>query len=218
MYFTTCATCGDVLEVTYVGQEAHPTCRPTEVMRLTQRWCEAARRGDGAQAELFQAEIDKTDRVVPSLGGSALWYVSVGWPVFPLLPNSKRPATRNGLNDATTDAGRIDSWWSRHPDSNVGVATGRAFDVVDVDGPVGIKSMAGLSEDALPDVHGKVSTPRGLHYFVLPTGDGNRVGVLPGVDYRGVGGYVCAPPSVVDGRRWVWLIPPSPKIAACGAS
>ena len=35
-------------------------------------------------------------------------------PVFPLLPGDKRPATKNGFKDASTDAEQIRSWWREH--------------------------------------------------------------------------------------------------------
>jgi hypothetical protein len=53
-----------------------------------------------------------------------------------------------------------------------------------------------------------VATPRGWHEYVAPTGRGNTVNVggLCGVDWRGVGGYVVAPPSVKsDGTCWTWM-------------
>jgi hypothetical protein len=62
---------------------------------------------------------------------------------------------------------------------------------------------------------GTVSTPRpgGLHVYVRASGHGNRAGMLPGVDYRGLGGYVLAPPSQLDDRddqhpgTYAWLRP-----------
>lgn len=194
-----------------MGQVSHPTCNPTEVFQLTQQWCDAAQSEDLAEVDRLQAEINKHDRPA-QLGSSALWYASQGWPVFPLLPGTKMPATAHGFKDATLDPDEIQSWWWSHPDSNIGLPTGGMFDVIDIDGPQGIASLVELGEDAIPDVHGKVGTPRGFHYYVLSTGDGNRVGVRPGIDYRGVGGYVCAPPSVSEFKKWVWLIQPSPAI------
>jgi hypothetical protein len=51
-----------------------------------------------------------------------------------------------------------------------------------------------------------VKTAHGFHWYVKPTGMGNRAGVLPGVDFRGKNGYVIAPPSVhPDGNRYRWV-------------
>jgi hypothetical protein len=89
------------------------------------------------------------------------------------------------------------------------------FDVVDVDGPTGIKSLSELPEGKLPDIHGKVSTPHGMHLYIRPTGDGNAQGFQPGIDFRGNGGYVVAPPSQIDFKRYTWIMQPSPGIRKC---
>jgi hypothetical protein len=53
-----------------------------------------------------------------------------------------------------------------------------------------------------------VKTAKGFHFYVLPTGMGNRAGILPGVDFRSRGGYVLAVPSIhPDGSRYRWLNP-----------
>jgi hypothetical protein len=53
-----------------------------------------------------------------------------------------------------------------------------------------------------------VQTGHGFHWYVKPTGVGNRAGVLPGVDFRGRGGYVLGPPSVhPKGHRYRWINP-----------
>jgi Bifunctional DNA primase/polymerase, N-terminal len=41
----------------------------------------------------------------------------------------------HGVNDATCNRARVLAWWTRHPHANIGLATGHAFDVLDVDGP-----------------------------------------------------------------------------------
>lgn len=51
------------------------------------------------------------------------------------------------------------------------------------------------------DALGKVLTPRpgGMHIYVPSSGEaGNGAGTLDGIDYRGQGGYVVVPPSVIS--------------------
>jgi hypothetical protein len=75
-----------------------------------------------------------------------------------------------------------------------------------------------------PAIHGVVSTPRGgQHIYLEPLGGGNLAGVIPGIDYRGAGGYVLAPPSVLVPAalkcpppswplRYSWWVRPSPTL------
>ena len=44
--------------------------------------------------------------------------------MFPCRARDKRPATANGLRDATRDAEIIRAWWSERPDYNIAIATG----------------------------------------------------------------------------------------------
>jgi hypothetical protein len=162
--------------------------------------------------------------------------------VFPLAPGAKRPALPNahpegdplrgtckggcgkvghGVHDATTDVDRLKRYWTKHPDHNIGLATGFLFDVIDVDvvkkegdhdGMLQIPKI--LASEKIPDAHGVVITRSGgVHYYIKATGKGNRGGMLPGVDFRGKGGYVVAPPSRIDpDHRWFWSVPASPEI------
>jgi hypothetical protein len=58
----------------------------------------------------------------------------------------------------------------------------------------------------------KSATGRGLHLFYRVEAEiRNAVELFPGVDLRGVGGYVVAPPSVhPTGARYRWEVPLSP--------
>lgn len=203
----------------------HPLCtpKPTKAERLAQQWCHAVDSGDVTREQQLQAQIDELDNRPPRLLDAALTYISWGWPVFPLKPKSKQPATRNGFKDASTDRERISSWWLRHPDSNIGLPTGIAFDAIDIDLPDGPASLAKLiaAEDSdtgigyLPDAHGVVATASGgIHYYITVQGGGNRAAIIPGIDIRGAGGYVVAPPSTRGqrGRSWSWTVSPSPAI------
>lgn len=122
----------------------------------------------------------------------------------------KHPRTRNGLHDATTDAGTITRWWSMWPDANIGMPTGKASGVVvlDVDE---FDSLTALEEEhgKLPDGPVVLTGGGGLHlYFRAPDlvipNSASKLG--PGLDIRGGGGYVVLPPSLhVSGKRYQWL-------------
>jgi len=104
----------------------------------------------------------------------------------------------HGVKDATTNRARILAWWTRHPQANIGLATGYRFDVLDIDGPVGAETMRTLAaEHGLHSSGPLVRTGGGgWHYYLAPTGLGNvRPAGLEHVDWRGRGGYVVAPPS-----------------------
>src|SRR5215471_6858771 len=66
---------------------------------------------------------------------AALTYAAHGWAVFPLVPGTKRPLTKNGFKDATRDVEQITRWWAEHPDANIGLPTGAVnqISVVDID-------------------------------------------------------------------------------------
>jgi hypothetical protein len=219
MNYTTCKDCKSLLQITYLGQETHPGCTPTKEELLAREFVDAVQRHDEAEADRLEKLLNQP--ALPSLGSSAVWYAQQGWAVFPVAPNGKQPLIGkrdggNGLHDATADVAQVRQWWMQYPEANIGLPTGHQFDVIDIDGPEGIKSLSELGDDVLPDVHGKVGTPRGFHLYVLATGDGNRAGVRAGIDYRGKGGYVLAPPSQIDLRRYAWLSQPSPEILKPG--
>ncbi|GAB3718774.1 bifunctional DNA primase/polymerase [Nocardiopsis nanhaiensis] len=140
---------------------------------------------------------------------AALDLAARSWPVFPCAPGAKEPLgalVPHGVKDATTDPARITDWWTRCPDANVAIATGApAVDVFDVDNKPdgdGFDAMerakiAGLLAGACA----LVRTPSGgLHLYYAGTGRG--CGALPKhfLDFKATGGYVLAPPSVVDER------------------
>src|SRR5215217_2274193 len=51
----------------------------------------------------------------------------------------------HGVKDATTNRARVLAWWTRHPQANIGLATGHRFDVLDVDGPTGAHAIRELA-------------------------------------------------------------------------
>jgi hypothetical protein len=154
----------------------------------------------------------------------ALRYAGLGWPVVPKhTPDArgacscgrehcskpgKHPRTRHGLHDASTDPAQIRAWWDLWPSANVGIATGRLL-VLDVDGPLGRDALAELERvhSPLPDTLSATSG-HGLHLY-FDAGElhiRNSAGELgPGLDIRGHGGTITAPPSLhANGRRYRW--------------
>ena len=82
----------------------------------------------------------------------------------------------HGVKDATCNRARILAWWTRHPQANIGLATGHRFDVLDVDGPAGAHAIqdAGRRPMACTSSGPLVRTGGGgWHYYLAPTGLGN---------------------------------------------
>lgn len=113
-----------------------------------------------------------------------------------------------GLHSASKDERKIRTWWTRWPNANIAIATGLVSGVVvvDIDGPKGVDSMKMLQRR-----HGKLQptrvhqTGKGAHllYRVTRAAVKNQTGMVPGVDVRGEGGYIVAPPSLhASGARY----------------
>lgn len=135
----------------------------------------------------------------------AAWaYAERGWPVLPLRPRLKTPATQHGLLDASTDPEQIGEWWNKWPAANIGLRTGVAFDVLDVDGPAGRASLAKIAPGY--QHRGPVaSTGKGWHALLNVTGARNAANKLPGLDFRGTNGYIVAAPSRhPNGHQYQW--------------
>lgn len=135
---------------------------------------------------------------------AALEFAERGMAVFPLRPGTKIPATQHGLLDATTDRQTIMQWFAAGCDYGLAVATGEPAKVVvlDVDVKDGAQGYESLRRLAPPPTLTARTKNGGWHlWFVHP---GRRVrtqaAVLPGIDVRGDGGYVVAPPT--PGYEW----------------
>ena len=151
---------------------------------------------------------------------TALALAARGFHIFPCRPRDKRPATANGLKDATTDPDIIEAWWRQQPDNNIAIATGAASGifVVDVDGLDAEAALRRLEAEhgALPATVEAI-TARGRHiYFKYPEepvrNSAGKIGTH--IDVRGEGGYVLCPPSVhPSGRRYCWSVDSANSIA-----
>ncbi len=144
---------------------------------------------------------------------SALKYALVlGWPVFPL--RGKHPLTKHGSKDATLDEQQIREWWKKWPWANIGIATGLKFWAFDVDtkhgGDLSLEELEHKYGQPLPDTIRQLTPTGGRHYlFGLPDDfevHNSESVIAPGIDVRGVGGYIVAAPSIHpdNGKTYVW--------------
>lgn len=151
-----------------------------------------------------------------SLRQYALAYANMGMAVFPLVPKSKKPATKSGFMDATTDPGKISKWWNKNPNYNIGIATGKmsgGLIVIDLDidkekGKYGNETLRDWESEhgQLPDTCRAITGRGGCHLLYYTD---RKVACsseeAKAVDIRGDGGYIVAPPSVhPNGRLYEW--------------
>lgn len=162
---------------------------------------------------------------LPALGTAALRLSSLGHLVFPVhtsvgtrcscrnpkCPNpGKHPRTAHGLKDASSDPEQIQKWWTATPDANIGLRTGAGLLVVDIDPARGGEdSMTALLtvNGSLPPTPEAVTGSGGRHIYFQTDGEvRNSVSAVgAGIDIRGDGGFVVAPPSIhATGRSYEW--------------
>jgi hypothetical protein len=144
---------------------------------------------------------------------AALDYGRLGWSVIPIEPRGKRPLVRwQVYQHRHPDATEVAEWFRRWPDANIAVVTGIVSGVVVLD--LDPRHGADTSLQALEHKHGSIAETveartggGGRHLYFAHPGEilHNRVGLAPGVDLRGDGGYVVAPPSVhASGASYRW--------------
>ena len=152
---------------------------------------------------------------------AAIEYINQGLSVIPLRPDDKRPLLTSWkeLQTNKLTVGDVKEYWAETPNANVGIVTGKisGITVLDVDGSAGVDAMrsAGIQP---PTPTTAVHSPNGYHYWykysdVLKQG----AGFLEHVDIRNDGGYVVAPPSIINGKSYrfgrksellEWIDPP----------
>jgi hypothetical protein len=151
---------------------------------------------------------------------AAAKYLARGWSVLPLRPRDKRPLIDwESLQQARASAADVAHWFQRWPSANVGIVTGEISNliVLDVDPKHGgDASQARLEQrfEPLPATIESVTGGGGRHfYFAHPGGFvRNRAGLAQGIDLRGDGGYIVAPPSVhPSGNPYAWAPGRSPE-------
>lgn len=154
-------------------------------------------------------------------------YSAEGWRVLPLYtvradgtcdcyrgagcPSpGKHPRLRQGVKEASTDGKKIDYWGSMWPESNIGLATGPDVIALDVDARHGGRERweEFKRRFGLPRTRFAYTGGGGYHILYLtnrPFPNRVQLGGFPGIDVRGLGGYICVAPSRhASGRTYRW--------------
>lgn len=148
-----------------------------------------------------------TNKAISAAQGLA----SFGWPVFPVNPKTKTPLIANWQDRATTSHYGVAELFKDYPTAVIGLVTGQksGLVVIDIDEREsfsGIRNYRSAGFDMCSTV--SASTPRGgIHlYFKSPSFEvSNSVSkIAEGVDVRGDGGYVIAPPSITEWGEYRW--------------
>jgi hypothetical protein len=147
---------------------------------------------------------------------AALDYVARGWSVIPLRVKDKKPAISSWIQfqKERASAERIEDYWNRNPQANIGIVTGSVSGIIvlDVDGPEGDASLKRIEArfGELPETP-MSTTGKGRHYIFNHPGGDLRNFAKRGInlDFRGDGGYIVAPPSIhPNGSIYRWEISP----------
>jgi KaiC/GvpD/RAD55 family RecA-like ATPase len=165
---------------------------------------------------------------------AALSYALRGWKVIPLhsaktSPRGttcscgkadcgsigKHPLTVNGLTDATDDMDVVRAWWQKWPAANIGLVTGAVSGIFAVDedprhgGDATLREVV-ASYGALPETIESATGGGGRHLLFKHPGrkvknDSRGALIGAGLDVRGDGGYIVAPPSNhASGEHYTW--------------
>lgn len=133
-------------------------------------------------------------------------YVANGWSVFPLPPKTKEPVVKWGQyrERYATDAELVA--WFQDTNAGIGIACGRLsnLSVLDADGATG---MSLLVKHNLSSIGTVITGGGGRQLYYRFSGETNKWTSTDheGLDARGEGGYVVAPPSLHEsGMRYKW--------------
>lgn len=154
---------------------------------------------------------------------AALAYASWGWPVLPIVPNGKLPATAHGVHDASTDPEQIRKWFEGRDDLNIGIAAGSRSGLVvfDIDPRNG-------GDDSFAEwtaKHGELEAGAlqltaggGQHFLAAHDPSIRSCKLVDGVDLLADGRYFLAYPSTIEGRAYRWEVSSDPFDGVAPAS
>jgi hypothetical protein len=149
-------------------------------------------------------------------------YLARGWSIIPIRPGDKRPLVRwEEFQHRRPSEDEARGWLRAWPEAGIGIVTGAISGLVVLD--VDPRHGGDASLERLEREHGRLPVTLeartgsgGRHlYFAHPGGlVRNKAALAAGIDLRGDGGYVVAPPSLhASGRRYAWVEDRAPASA-----
>ncbi|MCX5803457.1 MAG: bifunctional DNA primase/polymerase [Proteobacteria bacterium] len=140
---------------------------------------------------------------------SALNYLARGFSVIPIRPDKTPYIQWAEFQTRLPSTEEIKTWWQKWPDAMIGIVTGKLSDLcaIDCDSEEGETAIEELLPDSI-DIPTARTPGGGKHlYFKMPDEPiGNNTGAIPGVDFRGEGGYIILPPSQnSNGEGYKWI-------------
>ena len=151
----------------------------------------------------------------------ALEYLRIGWIPVPLKwtgtpEDLKRPLVSwEMLQTVRPTVDQVRGWFREWPLANLGIITGEESGLIalDLDGPDAPALLRSAGVDFPAGGTPTSKTGKGHHIFLKHPGKKVPNGVrllrqgVSGVDVRGDGGYVVAPPSIHgSGRKYEWIV------------
>ena len=153
------------------------------------------------------------------LGKAAVWYCENGFDIIPIKARGKEPfgkIAKNGLRDSFNNPEDAVKVWTQYPNLNIAIVCGKVsgnlvvldFDEDDAEGVHGFDTLADWEEEygELPRTATAITGRGGMHYLyragspIHPSVNRDK-----GVDVRGEGSYIVAPPSVhPNGTPYTW--------------
>lgn len=139
----------------------------------------------------------------------ALQYLKRGYSIFPCNKDKRPLVSWEKYQKELADEKEVISWWSKWPDANIGLATGRLskIAVIDIDKNKETGELANF--DFLPETLTAITGSGGRHlYYEYPEDEDvfNSASVIaPNIDVRGEGGYVLIPPSVTTKGKYSFI-------------
>ena len=131
-----------------------------------------------------------------------------GFNVFPCLENSKVPAVTRWNEVATKDQELLNEWFSSSSNLAIHTDTYNEYNLVVLDIDVkgnrnGFETLSRMNV-VLPETFSVKTPSGGMHYYyVTKEHVKNGVNAIgPGIDVRAANGYVLAPGSSIDGKKY----------------